>query len=68
MKRGEPAKIRVAKFLVKQTRSGAKGWMYEDAPEQRQKSKVVHPMSAVLWSLELALTSNQKTLRDARRR
>ena len=65
MKKSEPAKNRAAKFLAKQTGGGAKGWRYEDAPDQRQQSKVVHPMSAVLWSLELALTSNQKTLRDA---
>lgn len=64
MKKAEPAKKRVQKFLAKQTKGGAKGWSYTDAPDPRQKGKIHHPMDAVLWSMELGLTSNQPTLRD----
>lgn len=64
MKKPEPAKKRVQKFLEKQTRGKVKGWSYTDAPDPRQQAKVDHPMSSVLWSLELGLASNQPTLRD----
>lgn len=64
MKKSEPAKRRVQKFLAKQTRGGAKGWSYSDAPDLRQRGKVEHPMDSVLWAMELGLTSNQPTLRD----
>jgi hypothetical protein len=64
MKRPEPAKKRIGKFLAKQTRGGAKGWSHKDAPDQRQQSKVVHSMDAVLWAMELGLTANQPSLRD----
>jgi hypothetical protein len=64
MKKKEPNKKRVHKFLAKQTKGGAKGWNYADASDPRQQNKVVHPMDAVLWSMELGLTSNQPTLRD----
>ena len=60
----QSAKSRVAKFLAKHTKKGAPGWSYADAPDVRQTSKVQHPMSAILWALELGLTSNQPTLRD----
>ena len=64
MKKNEPAKKRVQKFLAKMTRGKAKGWSYADAPDPRQQGKVDHPMDTVLWSMELGLTSNQPTLRD----
>lgn len=64
MKRSEPAKLRVQKFLAKQMTSGAKGWGYTDAPDPRQQGKVEHPMDSVLWAMELGLTSNQPTFRD----
>jgi hypothetical protein len=64
MKKSEPAKKRVQKFLAKQTKGDAKGWTYSDAPDPRQHGKVDHPMDTVLWSMELGLTSNQPTLRD----
>lgn len=65
MKQREIPKKRVQKFLVKQTRGGVSGWSYADAPDPRQQAKIEHPMGAILWALELALTSNQPTLRDA---
>ncbi len=64
MKRPEPAKKRIQRFLLKQTKGKAKGWSYEDAPDPRQQAKVDHPMPAILWALELGLTSNQPALRD----
>jgi hypothetical protein len=64
MKKKEADKKRVQKFLARQTKGGAKGWSYSDAPDPRQQGKVDHPMDTVLWSLELGLTSNQPTLRD----
>jgi len=64
MKKKEPARKRVLKFLTKMTKGGAKGWSYKDAPDPRQQGKVEHPMDAVLWAMELGLTSNQPTLRD----
>ena len=64
MKKPEPAKKRIQRFLLKQTKGEAKGWSYEDAPDPRQQVKVDHSMPSVLWSLELGLTSNQPTLRD----
>jgi len=64
MKKPEPAKKRVQKFLAKQTKGGAKGWSYSDAPDLRQQVKVQHPMDTVLWAMELGLTANQPTLRD----
>jgi len=64
MKKSEPAKERVQKFLAKMTKGEAKGWSYSDAPDPRQQGKVDHSMDAVLWSMELGLTSNQPTLRD----
>ncbi len=64
MKTWESGKRRVQKFLAKQTKGGAKGWSYSDASDLRQQTKVVHPMPAVLWAMELGLTSNQPTLRD----
>lgn len=64
MKKSEPAKKRVQKFLAKMTKGKAKGWSYSDAPDPRQQGKVDHPMDTVLWSMELGLTSNQPTLRD----
>ena len=64
MKKKETDKKRVQKFLAKQTRGGAKGWSYSDAPDPRQQGKVDHPIDTVLWSMELGLTSNQPTLRD----
>lgn len=64
MKKPEPAKTRVQRFLAKQTQGGAKGWTYADAPDPRQQGKIDHSMAAVLWSMELGLSSNQVTLRD----
>ena len=64
MKKKQPAKRRVQNFLAKQTRSGAKGWSYSDAPDLRQQGKVEHAMAALLWASELGLTSNQPTPRD----
>ncbi len=64
MKKGEPAKNRVLKYMAKMTKGKAKGWDYTDAPDPRQQGKVDHPMDTVLWSMELGLTSNQPTLRD----
>ncbi|GAG08903.1 unnamed protein product, partial [marine sediment metagenome] len=64
MKKPEPAKKRIGRFLAKQTRGGAKGWSHKDAPDQRQQNKVVHSMDAVLWAMELGLTANQPSLRD----
>lgn len=64
MKKPEPAKKRIQRFLLKQTKGEAKGWNYTDAPDPRQQAKVAHLMPSVLWALELGLTSNQPTLRD----
>lgn len=64
MKKAESAKQRVQKFLAKQMKGRAKGWSYCDAPDPRQERKVDHAMDAILWSMELGLTSNQPTLRD----
>jgi hypothetical protein len=65
MKKTESAKVRTQRFLAKMTRGKSPGWTYADAPDPRQRAKVNHPMSSVMWSLELALLSNQPTLRDA---
>lgn len=64
MKKAEPAKARAQRFLAKKM-NRSPGWTYCDAPDPRQPAKVYHPMAAILWSFELALTSNQPTLRDA---
>ncbi len=64
MKKPEPAKKRVQKFLAKKLGGGAKGWSHSDAPDSRQMTKVDHSMPSVLWALELGLISNQPTLRD----
>jgi len=65
VKKKETATRRIQKFLKRHIKSKTKGWDYSDAPDPRQQSKVVHPMASILWTLELALTSNQPTLRDA---
>ena len=65
MKRAEPAKVRAQRFLAKMTGGKSPGWSYANAPDPRQQAKVEHPMAAIVWSLELALLSNQPTLRDA---
>lgn len=65
MKKPELAKIRAQRFLAKMMDSGSPGWTYAGAPDPREAHKVDHPMAAILWSFELALTSNQPTLRDA---
>lgn len=63
MKKG-PLDKRIQRFVGKRVRNSAKGWDYSDAPDPRQQKKVTHPMSAILWTLELGLLSNQVTLRD----
>lgn len=65
MKKAESAKVRALRFLAKKTKGGSPGWAYSDAPDPRQRAKVEHPMASILWALELALLSNQRTLRDA---
>jgi hypothetical protein len=65
MKKTESAKVRVQRFLAKMTGGKSPGWSYAHAPDPRQQAKVEHPMAAIMWSLELALLSNQPTLRDA---
>ena len=64
MKKAEPSKVRTQRFLAKMTRGKSPGWSYAKAPDPRQRAKVEHPMAAIMWSLELALLSNQPTLRD----
>ena len=64
MKIVESAKRRIAKFLGKMTKRGAKAWSYDDAPDPRQEAKVKHSMNSILYAIELGLTSNQATLRD----
>lgn len=59
-----PLDKRIQRFVGKRARNSAKGWDYSDAPDPRQQKKVRHPMSAILWALELGLLSNQVTLRD----
>jgi len=59
-----PLDKRIQRFVGKRARNAAKGWDYCDAPDPRQRKKVRHPMSAILWALELGLLSNQVTLRD----
>jgi len=55
---------RIQRFVGKRVKNKQKGWDFSDAPDPRQQKKVRHPMSAILWALELGLTSNQVTLRD----
>jgi hypothetical protein len=55
MKSKEPAKQRVLKFLRKQTKGHGSGWSYNDTEDPRQQAKVLHPMSAILWALELKI-------------
>ena len=43
MKKSEPAKKRTQRFFAKQTKGGAKGWSYSDAPDPRQQGKIDHP-------------------------
>lgn len=64
MKKAEPAKVRTQRFLARMA-GKSPGWSYANAPDPRQRAKVEHPMAAVLWAFELALLSNQPTLRDA---
>ncbi len=62
--KSDPLDKRIQRFVGKRVRNSAKGWDYFDAPDPRQQKKVRHPMSAILWALELGLMSNQVTLRD----
>lgn len=55
---------RVQLFLAKKVKNKKKGWDFSDAPDKRQQKKIEHKMDAILWALQLGLTSNQATLRD----
>ena len=58
-------KLRTLRFIEKRVRKKQKGWDHSDAPDPRQQGKVYHSIESILWELELGLTANAPTLRDA---